>query len=214
MRTVIPKAVVLAYLMIALAQCAYAAPTGLNVMTTADVLGHNEVALEYQNDGVRLFGDDCSHWALLQLGLLDRVELGVDRCFDGEMGTFGNAKVLLQEEEETRPAVAVGVQNLADGESAQPYVVLAKDTAGARLYLGVIRLDGDIEIMAGVECGLSEPVTLMVDHVTGEESASGVGLGVDLTEGLSLCLSRVIAHSADGDDSWQVILGLASEAAF
>ena len=107
-----------------------------------------------------------------------------------------------------------GPRYLADGESAQPYVVLAQDTAGARLYLGVIRLDGDIEIMAGVECGLSEPVTLMVDHVTGEESASGVGLGVDLTEGLSLCLSRVIAHSADGDDSWQVILGLASEAAF
>ncbi len=213
MRTVIPKAVVLAAV-IALAQCAYAAPTGLNVMTTADLLGHNEVALEYQNDGVRLFGDDCSHWALLQLGLLDRVELGVDRCFDGEQGTFGNAKVLLQEEDETRPAVAVGVQNLADGESAQPYLALAKDAAGARLHLGVIRLDDETEIMGGGEWGLAERATLILDHVTGTGSVSGVGLGVDMTDKVSMCVSRILDHSSDGEDSWQVIVSFAGVAGF
>lgn len=214
MRGVIGKAVVLAGLAMALVQCAYAAPTGLNVMTTADVLGHNEVALEYQNDGVRLFGDDCNHWALLQVGLFDRLELGVDRCFDGEEGTFGNAKVLLQEEGERRPAVAVGVQNLAEGESAQPYVAVAKDAAGARLHLGVIRLDDETEIMAGVEWGLAERATLILDHVTGTGSVSGVGLGVDVTNKVSLCVSRILDHSSDGEGSCQVIVSFAGVAGF
>ncbi len=214
MRVFVWKAVVSAGLAIALAQCAYAAPTGLNVMTTADVLGHNEVALEYQNDGVQLFGDDCNDWALLQVGLFDRLELGADRCFDGEEGTFGNVKVLLQEEEETRPAVAVGVQNLAEGESAQPYVAVAKDAAGARLHLGVIRLDDETEIMAGVEWGLAERATLVLDHVTGTGSVSGVGLGVDVTDKVSLCVSRILDHSSDGEDSWQVIVSFAGVAGF
>ncbi len=214
MSNVIPKAVVLAGLVIALAQCACAAPTGLNVITTADVLGHNEVALEYQNDGVQLFGSDCNDWALLQVGLFGRLELGADRCFDGEQGTFGNAKVLLQEEEETRPAVAVGVQNIAEGESAQPYLALAKDAAGARLHLGVIRLDDETEIMAGVEWGLAERATLVLDHVTGTGSVSGVGIGVDVTDKVSILLSRILDHSSDGEDSWQAVLTFAGVAGF
>jgi hypothetical protein len=42
---------------ITFASCAAAAPSGLNLVTTADLLGHGEIAIEYQNDGTRLFGD-------------------------------------------------------------------------------------------------------------------------------------------------------------
>ncbi len=214
MSNVIPKPVVLAGLVIALAQCAYAAPTGLNVIPTADVLGHNEVALEYENEGVKLFGSHCEQWALLQIGLFDRLELGVDRCFGGEPGTFGNAKVLLQEEEHTRPAVAVGVQNLGEGESAQPYLALAKHAAGARLHLGAIRLHDEAAVMVGVEYELSHTVALLIDHVTGTESVSGAGFDVELSEHLEIHVARIFSHSSHEEDGWQFRLGFETAAGF
>lgn len=193
---------------------AVAAPSGLNLITTADLLGHGEIALEYQNDGIRLFDHDCNHWLLLEIGITDRFELGVDRCFDGETGTFGNVKVLLQPENERRPAVTLGVQNLAEGELAQPYLALAKDVGEARWHVGAIRLEGDVEAMVGLELSLAEPATLVLDHVSGADSASGLGLGLDLSEHVSLLVSRIVSHASEGEDSWQVVVTLATTAGF
>jgi len=175
-------------------------------MPTADILQAGEAALEYESDGRRLLGDDCNHWALLEVGLLDRAEIGVDRCFAGETTTSANAKVLLQREDESRPAVAVGVQGLGEGERAQPFLALAKDLGAARLHVGGIRLEGQAALMLGVEQGFAAPVALVADHITGSESVSGLGLAVDLTDRFSIFLSRIFAHSEEGEDGWQVTL--------
>jgi hypothetical protein len=192
------------------ASAALAAPSGLNIITTADMVGAGGIALEYANDGPRLFGEDCNHWALLEVGVSNRVEVGVDRCFDGETGTFGNAKVLLQPEDEARPAVALGVQNVARGELAEPYLALSKDVNRARLHLGAIRLEGDVEAMAGVEWSLGEPTALVLDHVTGADSASGVGLDVEVSDRFGFLVSRIFSHASEGEDAWQLILTLAT----
>jgi len=192
------------------ASAAVAAPSGLNIITTADLLGPGEIALEYANDGPRLFGEDCNHWALLEVAVGNRAEVGVDRCFDGEIGTFGNVKVLLQPEDETRPAVAFGAQNLASGEMAEPFLALAKDVNRARLHAGAIRFDGEAEAMAGLEWDLGEPLALVLDHVTGDDSASGVGLDVAISDRFGLLLSRIFSHADEGDDAWQVIVTLST----
>jgi len=114
---------------------ALAAPTGLNVIPTADILAEREVVVGYQLDGVRLSDTDCNHWALLQIGLTDRFEVGVDRCFCGEVGTFGNAKLLLFREAEHHPALAVGVLGLSEGASGEPYAVASADAGGGRARL-------------------------------------------------------------------------------
>jgi hypothetical protein len=204
-----PYAIVVVTLVCA-ASAALAAPSGLNIITTADMVGPGEIALEYANDGPRLFGGDCNHWALLEVGLGNRAEVGVDRCFDGETGTFGNVKVLLQPEDETRPAVALGVQNLARGELAEPYLALSKDVDRARLHLGAIRLEGDIEAMAGVEWSLGGPTALVLDHVSGADSATGVGLDVEVSDRFGVLFSRIFSHAEEGDDAWQLILTLST----
>jgi hypothetical protein len=140
------------------------------------------------------------------LGIGGQVELGVDRCFGGETGTFGNLKVLLVSEDDSRPAIAVGVQGLAEGAKSETYVALAKDVSPVRLHLGAIRLGGEKEAMAGLEYGLGDRAVLMLDHVTGTGDVSGVGVGVDLTEALALTVSRILSHETGGDDVWQVIL--------
>jgi hypothetical protein len=182
-----------------------AAPTGLNLMPTADLLAAEEAVSEFEVDGARLFDSECSQWALLQVGVSDRVEVGVDRCFDGEKDTFGNAKLLLAREGRG-PAVALGVQNVAPGAQAQPYLSLAKDVGRARLHLGAIRLDGRVEAMAGIERGIGDRLTLLLDHVTGDGAATGVGLSVNVAPGLSLTAARIFVHIGDEDDSWQFLL--------
>ncbi len=193
---------------------ALAAPSGLNLIPTADLLAPGELALEYQNDGVRLFDGDCNNWALVEIGLTDRFEAGVDRCFDGETGTYGNIKFLLQPESEHQPAISLGVQNLASGDMAQPFLAFAKQVNGTRLHAGAIRLEGEAEAMLGLEIGLTEPATLVLDHVTGADSASGIGLAVDLSERYSLFVSRILSNASEGDDAWQVIVTLSTTAGF
>ncbi len=189
----------------AIASAAAAAPTGLNIIPTADLLGAGEAALEYEVDGVHLFDSDCSSWALLQIGVSDRVELGVDRCLDGETGNFANAKILLAGERRG-PAIALGIQNVARDADAQPYLTLAMDLGGARLHLGGIRIDGDLEGVAGLEHGIGDHLSVLLDHVTGPDAATGLGLSTEVSSGLSLTVARIFAHVSDGDDSWQLLV--------
>jgi len=182
-----------------------AAPTGMNVIPTADLLGHSEVALEYQNDGVRPFRSDCNQWTLFQLGLFDRLELGMDRCLDGETGILGNAKLLLRQEG-AGPAIALGVQNVGRDAEAQPYLALAREAGVARVHLGAIRIDGDAEAMLGIERPLTAGLTLLVDHVTGSERVTGIGLAADLPLGISASLARLVTSDPEGEDTWQLIV--------
>jgi len=214
MKTSAHRLVILVCFIFAVWSYAPAAPTGLNIITTADMLGDGEVALEYQNDGLRLFSSECNQWTLFQVGLLDRFELGVDRCFEGDQGTFGNIKALIQPENGSRPAVALGVQNLGEGSSSQPYLVLARDVAKSRLHVGAIRVEDETEAMFGIEYQLAEPVLLSLDGITGRQNFTGAGVAVELPYGLSLSLARIFANSADEDDSWQLIASLAASSGF
>ena len=117
-------------------------------------------------------------------------------------------------EEQRRPAAAMGVQGAAAEEQDRPHLALQKHAAGRRLHVGAIRVDGEREAMAGLEWGVVDGAAPVIDQVTGTDSASGVGLGVDLTDRAFLCVSRMLAHSSEGEDSWQVIMSGALRFAF
>jgi hypothetical protein len=60
--------------------------------------------------------------------------------------------------------------------------------------------------MAGIERGIGDRLTLLLDHVTGDGAATGVGLSVNVAPGLSLTAARIFVHIGDEDDSWQFLL--------
>ena len=191
-----------------IATAALAAPTGLNIIPTADLLSRGEIALEYQADGVRLFDAECDHWVLLEIGFSDRFEAGVDRCWDGDTATFGNAKLLLLGERGHRPAVALGVQGWGGEGASDPYLVASRNAGRARWHLGVIRREGDTEAMFGCEVPLAARLTFAADRVSGCGSVSTIGIGAGLSRIAAVKLSCIVAGSSDGDDGWQLIVTL------
>lgn len=214
MKSIAGRMLILTALAMLVAQCALAAPSSLNLMPTADVLGHGEFAIEYENDAEPLLSSECDQYVLIQVGLLDRLELGVDRCFHGAKATYWNFKLLVREEDESGPAIAVGVQNIVEGDDNQPYLALAKEVRGARLHLGAIRLYEETEAMAGVEYWLSDRVTLAADHMTGVNGATTLGGWVALNDSWYLSLARVMSPTEDWDDYWQAVLSYYGAGAF
>lgn len=185
---------------------ASAAPLSLNLIPTADVLGHGELALEYENDAEPLLSSEGDQYLLVQVGLFGRMEVGVDRCFYGAKATYGNLKFLVQAEGADEPAIALGVQNIVKHDDSQPYVTLAKHVNRTRLHLGAIQLYDETQAMAGIEFSLDDRVTLAVDCMAGDNGAAGLGGWIAITDNWYLSVARIISPTDDWDDYWQVVV--------
>jgi hypothetical protein len=208
MRPTIVPCVAIALLALIAAPPAWAAPSGLNLIPTADVLADQTVALEYLAEGVQLFDRDCNHWALLEAGVGGRLEFGVDRCFSGEGDTAGNLKYLLSEPAPGRPAVAVGVQALAAGDDPQPYLVATAEAGRLRLHAGAVLLGNQGQLMLGLEAPLVRRFGLQIDHITGADNSSGIGVRAELGKSVELTGARLLPNTHLEDDGWLVIVSL------
>jgi opacity protein-like surface antigen len=96
------------------------------------------------------------------------------------------------------PDVAAGIQNLAIGQEAVPYLVAttapwAPDKRGRGapgLSLGVIRPSGSgYQLLAGLSYNLSPNVQLVADGITGPESYRTVGVIANLSKEVTLNLA-------------------------
>lgn len=156
----------------------HAAPNGLNVIPTADIYDPGVASLEFQTEGEgRLFGQDCDDLALVQVGVARGLDIGVDKCMDSSDEPYlFNAKFRLREGEGSRLALAAGVQNLGEGEGAQPYLVGGWGfNRPLRAHVGTIAMEGALKPMLGADYTW-ESLTLQVDWVGGLEKPASVGL--------------------------------------
>ncbi|MCL5105190.1 MAG: YjbH domain-containing protein [Armatimonadetes bacterium] len=173
------------------------APSGLNVIPTADVLDKGIASVEMESDGIgRPWGGGCDRFALLQAGIGRGVELGVDRCLD-DSDTWVNFKWRARGESGSLPAIALGLQTISEGDRPQPYIATTKSLGLTRLHVGAVDVDGVTRWMLGIDRPLCKLVTFQADNTSGDENSSTYGVAINLSNSLSLTLARSIGNTAD-----------------
>ena len=172
---------------------AAAAPTGLAIIPTADLLPPGVASLEVETVGNRaLPGGEGETPALSQFGLTTRLDAGSDRRIGGGPGhTLLNAKWLVLPEERGLPAIAVGVQNVAGGLRAEPYLVGTRSLGQTRFHLGALRTEGALRPLAGIDHTLGT-LMLMAEVLGGPEGVAAGGIALPLTSRLGLTYAATL----------------------
>ena len=155
---------------------AWAIPTGLNSMPTAEALpfGTSRIDLVTQGGGY-LFVPHGLNILGSQTGILPGLEGGIDEV--ESIGAVYNLKWVFKGEGLLMPALAVGAQNVVHGRGTQYYLVGTKSIILAKLSAGFLRNHGDTATMLGGSSQLG-PFIVKVDHIAGADlTRSSAGLG-------------------------------------
>jgi hypothetical protein len=169
---------------------AWAYPTSLNIMPTADVLDQGALAVEIESDGEPTPVSPGSEVGLFtQLGVASCLEIGWDVCgLEAESYTVLNAKWRLVEESGARPAVAVGLLDPTHGRLLSPWYVVATRYLGDVGVHGGYLDDGRGRAMLGFESALAERTWLLADWISGPGAYHTFGVYHELTDRLSVNL--------------------------
>lgn len=174
-----------------------AAPSGLNVMPTADVLDRWTVSIEAESSGTGTpWGDGCESFALLQVGLGGGVEIGFDHC-TSDPNQWLNVKWRVVDEAGEHPALAIGTQALDGTGRPQPFAVATKTLGGLRAHLGGVGIERKTRLMFGLDHSISDSLTLQADFISGDENTISYGASVLLTDSLWLTVARSVGNSAE-----------------
>lgn len=152
---------------------ALAAPSGLNVIPTADILETGILDLEGEINGEKIVPGNQQGWGLLsQFGLTPRVELGADLVSDDEgERILLNVKWLIF----PKPALALGVQNVSHRQQMEPYLVATHPLGKTRLHAGLVTGAGT-GLLAGVDHLCSPRLVLQGDYMGGSEGSASLGV--------------------------------------
>jgi hypothetical protein len=157
---------------------ALSAPSGLNVIPTADIYDPGVASLEFETDGQsRIFGRGHHSFVLFQVGTAQNLEVGADKCMGHRReSVLLNAKYRLWEGSGGHSPVATGIQNVGQGHVAQPYVVGGWGFGGAtRSHTGVISVDGRLKPMLGLD-HTWRTLAFQTDWVGGGENSLSIGV--------------------------------------
>lgn len=180
MRT--PALVIVGLLMIS--GLAWAYPTSLNVIPTADILDWGSMRLEYENDGYsRVFAAGSENYWLFEMAVGPRLELGVDVYDTDKASYMANAKYELMMESDRSPAVAFGAVDVGEGGCPTYYLAAAKDLGSTRLHAGGIGNRHAANPMLGLELGVTRNSWLLFDWIDGAENYLTAGIYLETKHG-------------------------------
>ncbi len=182
---------------------AQAAPTGLNVIPTADVVPFRQWTLQLQNGNTSVRDDPTVFTQPLpmlqtQCGLFPgRVEAGLDAVSvdsPSDVRAVANLKVVALEEGYEVPAIALGASQLVRGEAPTWYVVASRTLnyssmqyrkfrahhrnvrlRGVRAHAGAVRVAGRLRALAGTDVEISERFVLYADWIAGRDMDTTLG---------------------------------------
>ena len=177
-------------------------PTSCNTIPTADILEAGTVRLEFENDGLpRVGGQESVTYCLTQIGLTPRVEFGIDRWdVSGEPQDAVNAKYLLAAESGRRPAVAIGVMDVAEGSPASWYGVATRTLGRLRLHAGYIHADYAKGPMLGCDHELAEGTYFLADWMRGPENYLALGIWRELGRQWALGFTYAFSNDRGAED--------------
>ena len=185
---------------------AWAGPTGLTVIPTADVLEPATGSLEFEAEGRRTpFGGDGDSSMLFEIGLPQGIEAGIDTSITSSEGPWLNVKWLVAGETQYSPAVAIGLQGIGQNTTAESYVAVSKDVGKVRLHTGGIRTGHHFYGMVGAEVQVGPRLTASADAVSGHAGTTSVGLGWEISDTVTVAGARILADA--GNDRWYLNIG-------
>ncbi len=187
----------------------FAFPTSENLIPTADMLEPGQVRIELENDAYsKLFeGDLSENYFLTQVGVTERLEVGVDAYdFSHDGGYALNGKFLLAPETDGTPAFAVGVMDVAEGSSPTTYSVATKTWGGLRGHLGGWHTGGNNFLMAGSDYEVNDDLYLMTDWTSGSEGYLTFGFWQRLQG--EVWLNAAVGRANNRDNNDLVLLNL------
>ena len=203
---------------------AAAAPTGLNVIPTTDLTPIKSWIGGIQNSNTS-FSDTTflttpTPTFQSQIGVTSWLESGIDYAETPDVGDetlVFNAKALLLTEDELKPNAAIGIWNIAPGQSPGYYITFSKTlnydqeqyerfrahhrrnrkVLGRRVHVGMMMGDhGVLQPFAGSDLQLTDNMVFQADWVSGAGNALTTGIAYVLPDQVTV-LTPVLYFSND-----------------
>ncbi|MDH7602085.1 MAG: YjbH domain-containing protein [Armatimonadota bacterium] len=171
-------------------------PTSLNSIPTAETVGAGSLLLEVTNYGYpRMLTTESVSGVLLQLGVGDRLEFGIDRYETEETSeAYFNVKARLVDETDKLPGLAIGVMDLRCGCFATPYAVVSKRLGSVRVHVGSIHGSYSGGIMAGVDADVGS-LWFGIDYLPGTQNHTRLGISRAVGSDTSVLVTFGIPNS-------------------
>jgi hypothetical protein len=188
------KPVLLLLLLLLSTRGAWAAPSGLNIIPTTDLLDVRQIEIGIQNTNVNYIFEPTVFDKPLpqlqtQMGLTPRLEAGIDvgPVDVAQYGPLLNVKWLVATPGLQHPALAVGVFNLAQGLNPAYYAVAShpltpRGGRQVRLHSGALWDGYAMQAMLGLDAELGNSVTLYTDWTSGQDGFASFGFDVEIDE--------------------------------
>ena len=184
----------------------HAYPSALNVVPTASILPAGTIQLGYESDGhSQPFADGRVQYLYSQIGIRDRLEVGVD-LYDigGAKEPAFNAKVLLLPEAIGTPALALGVMNVTKGTTPGTYLVGTKNIGRWGIHAGIEHQADQTWGLLGANFAVNQKISLLGDYQSGDGRQGTVGVYYAVTPALGVN----VYYAKNNTDSSADYLGL------
>ena len=185
-----------------LAAAAWAFPTSLNYIPSADHMERGTVRVELELDGTSTpFSGDPELQVYTQVGITDRFEVGLDWVgVNTDEDVQFNAKWQVMPESDRYPAVSIGLMDVTDRGPLANWYVVASKAAGEefRLHAGLFD-DDQTRGMVGAEYYLDDRSEVIADWTTGPWAYATLGYYRDLGHGVGSLLYYGRCNTRDED---------------
>ena len=172
-----------------------AAPNGLTQIPIAKVFGDGVAAFSI----ARAEQGSKSTFYTTQYGIGNVVEVGVDyqAAPEGQTTFLSNFKALLAHSPGRLPDMAAGLQNVATGQKAVPYLVATTQPRATGFTLGLIRPGGGAYYsLGGISYNVTPAVEIVADYIGGRASYSTLGFIASINKNISLNIAYAQPNSA------------------
>lgn len=184
---------------------AYCAPSGLNIIPTADIAAPGTVSCQLYQGGPLSKSTPATSYVFTQIGIARSMEFGYDSNTSDNTGVW-NLKMAVAWHR-TEPVAAVGIQCLGAHSDSQLYAVGHKCLGLSRLHMGLIQSDNTVRPMLGFDRPINGRMIFMADYIAGSENSANAGLCYDLGGGANVCAAYTCNNSGSGRSGFYVMFG-------
>ncbi len=185
--------------LLTVAVSALGAPTGLNTIPTSELLEKGTLSSEIEIVVSKTL-KNISTAFLLQYGLANGIEAGVDFSVERPRLIAVNSKLNLLKESKTTPQVALGFQIIDDLSRNEYYLAMSKKFGEARLHGGILHNEKKVNLAGGFDIQINDKLSLQMDHITGKDSSATFGFVFNFDESHSITAYFCVNTSGSGEN--------------
>jgi hypothetical protein len=183
----------------------FCCPTGLTLIPTADVLSQGGVFFCTERCGALSTSvSNAESNSYFQLGLGYGLEMGYD-VYDDNTHAWNVKWALPTLLGGT--AIALGIKEISDGVTAQPYIMGTRPLGSGRLHLGLLDNSGSIQPILGYDRQIMERVKLELDYISGDDNSASLGFWIDINKTTGINLAYTRQNSGSDRDGFSLIMG-------